>query len=180
MASLGTLLGIKNSEAKLLRVVRVDFAVDVFQPVGWFRQNYFLRGKQESCEYTYVNSYTREVTGLTFGIQLPSNVTNGYLREAVNTYTLGLPQASVARSRAPLEQALKEGIGYKFSTFIKMNNLLDEAESADVIDNAHRYLARQIADAADDVLYEKPTTLSKSLDVLTRLRGILQFIYSRE
>jgi len=112
---------------------------------------------------------------------LPSKVTNGYLREAVRTYILGLPQASVALSRAALEQALKEGIGYQSTgTFIQMNELLNEAETADVIDHANRELARQVADAADDVLHEMPTTLSAALDVLVKMRGVLQFIYSRE
>jgi hypothetical protein len=110
---------------------------------------------------------------------LPSKTTNGYLREAVRTYVLGLPQASVALSRAALEQALKEGIGYQLTnTFVKMNDLLQEAMDAEVIDDANRQLAREVADAADDVLHEKPTTLSNALDVLIKMRGILHFIYS--
>lgn len=67
MTNLETFLGIKTSEVSLLRVVRVDFATDVSLPVEWFRQNCFLRAKQECREYTYVNHYTREVTGLTLG-----------------------------------------------------------------------------------------------------------------
>lgn len=112
---------------------------------------------------------------------LPSKATNGYLREAVRTYVLGLPQASVALSRAALEQALKEGMGYQSSkSFVRMNDLLEEAETAGVIDNAYRQLARDVATAADDVLHEKPTTLSNARDVLIKMRGILQFIYSQE
>lgn len=113
--------------------------------------------------------------------RLPSTVTNGYLREAVRTYIFGLPQASVALSRAALEQALKEGIGYQSSkTFVKMNDLLEEAECAGVIDGANRQSAREVANAADEVLHENPTTLPKSFEVLIKLRGILQFIYSNE
>ena len=112
---------------------------------------------------------------------IPSKVTNGYLREAVRTYVIGLPQASVALSRAALEQALKEGIGYQSTgTFVKMNDLLEEAETAGVIDHANKMLAREVADAADDVLHEKPTTLSNALDVLVKMRCVLQFIYSWE
>ena len=113
--------------------------------------------------------------------QPPSKVTNGYLQEAVRTYIFGLPQASVALSRAALEQALKEGLGYQSSnTFVEMKDLLKEAETAGVIDHAHRTFARQVANAADDVLHEKPTTLPKALDVLIKMRGILEFVYSRE
>lgn len=110
---------------------------------------------------------------------IPSKITNGYLREAVRTYILGLPQASVALSRAALEQALKEGIGYQSTnTFVKMNDLLMEASTAGVIDKANGQLAREVADAADDVLHEKPTTLSNALDVLVKMRGVLIYIYS--
>lgn len=108
-----------------------------------------------------------------------SSITNGYLREAVRTYILGLPQASVALSRAALEQALKEGIGYQSThTFIEMNDLLDEAESARVIDRTVRKMARELADDADDVLHEKPTTLAKAYEVLVKLRGVFQHVYA--
>lgn len=61
-----------------------------------------------------------------------------------------------------------------------MNDLLVEAQTGGVIDKAHQQLAREVADAADDVLHEKPTTLSNALDVLVKMRGVLQFIYSWE
>jgi hypothetical protein len=59
-----------------------------------------------------------------------------------------------------------------------MNFLLDEAEGARVIDNTIRKMARKIADEADDVLHEKPTSLSKAYEVLIMLRGILQHVYA--
>ena len=110
---------------------------------------------------------------------LPSEVTNGYLREAVRTYILGLPQASVALSRAAMEQALKEGMGYQGKrTFVGMKDLLDEAESANVIrDKMIKQMARDVAREADDVLHEKPTTISKAYETLVKLRGVLQHVY---
>ena len=112
-------------------------------------------------------------------LRLPSTVTNGYLREAVRTYIFGFPQASIALSRAALEQALKEGIGYQSTgTFVKMDDLLDEAETAGVIDGTIRKLARQVADEADDVLHEKAASESKAYDVLILLRGVLQHVYA--
>lgn len=47
------------------------------------------------------------------GSRTPSEVTNGYMREVVRTYIFGFPQASIALSRAALEQALKEELGYQ-------------------------------------------------------------------
>jgi len=41
------------------------------------------------------------------GSRIPSSVTNGYLREAVRTYILGLPQASIALCRAALNRPSK-------------------------------------------------------------------------
>lgn len=109
----------------------------------------------------------------------PSKMTNGYLREAVRTYIFGLPQASIALSRAALEQALKESLGYQGTgTFVKMNDLLDEAMGAGVLDNLMRKAARQIADDADDVLHEKPADSKKAYEVLLALRGVLQRVYS--
>jgi hypothetical protein len=111
-----------------------------------------------------------------------SKVTNVYMREAVRTYVAGLPLASVALCRAALEQALKEGIGYQSTgTFVAMNDLLDEAESANVIrDKTIRCMAREVADRADEVLHEQPTTLSVAFDTLVKLRGVLQHVYEDE
>jgi hypothetical protein len=113
--------------------------------------------------------------------RFPSQVTNVYLQEAVRAYVFGFPQASVALCRAALEQALKEGIGYQGTgTFVQMKDLLDEAESAGVIDKINRLCARRVADAADSVLHEKPIELSAAFEVLIQLRGVLQFIYSTD
>lgn len=113
--------------------------------------------------------------------RIPSKITNGYLQEAVRAYILGLPQASVALSRVAMEQALKENLGYQSTRrFVKMNNLLDEAEGAGVIDPTTRMAARAVADEADDVLHERPTSLDKAFDVLVNLRGILQHLYDAD
>jgi hypothetical protein len=113
------------------------------------------------------------------GSRIPSKVTNGYLREAVRTYILGLPQSSVALCRAALEQAIKENLGYQGTrTFVEMNGLLDEAEGAGIIDGQIRRMARKIASEADDVLHEKPTDLTKASEVLLMLRGVFQHLYA--
>ncbi|WP_164981340.1 DUF4145 domain-containing protein [Silvibacterium dinghuense] len=109
----------------------------------------------------------------------PSAVTNSYLREAIRTYILGLPQASVALSRAALEQALKEGMGYQSTkTIVEMKGLLDEAESGIGLDRSVRKLAEEVAKAGNDVLHEKPTTLEDAFNVLIKMRGVFESIYA--
>jgi hypothetical protein len=112
-------------------------------------------------------------------MRLPSKVTNGYLREAVRTYIFGFPQASIALSRAALEQALKENLGHQLSgDHLKMDGLLKEARKWGLLDRTMELCAREVAKAGDGVLHEKPTTDSKALEVLDKLRGLLQHIYS--
>jgi hypothetical protein len=111
--------------------------------------------------------------------RLPSKITNGYLREAVRTYIFGLPQASVALCRAALEQALKESLKLQgVPTFLRFNSLLEKAEKQKIIDCQIRQMAREIADAANDVLHEKPTDIKQASEVLLKLRGVLQHLYS--
>jgi hypothetical protein len=115
------------------------------------------------------------------GSRVPSKLTNAYLQEGVPTYILGPPQASVALNRAALEQALKENIGCQDTrTFVKMNDLLEKAERAHIIDQAVRKMARSIGNEADSVLHENPTSLANAYDVLIQLRGVLQHLYAKD
>jgi hypothetical protein len=112
---------------------------------------------------------------------MPSKITNGYLREAVRTYILGLPQASVALSRAALEQGLKEKLALQSSgQFHKFQDLLNDARKWNILDATMELCARDIAKAGDEVLHEKLTSLPHALEVLDKLRGLLQHIYSVE
>ena len=123
-------------------------------------------------------SRTMELSRLE-GSRTPSEMTNSYLREAVRTYIFGFPQASIALSRAALEQSLKEELGHQGKRiFLDMNNLLDEAEGGGVIDGVIRKTARKLASEADAVLHERPADLAKAYDVLLMLRGILQHVYA--
>lgn len=115
------------------------------------------------------------------GLSLPSTTTNGYLQEAFRTYIFGLPQASVALSRAAMEQALKERLGRQLSgDFVTFQKLLEEALKWNILDRTMELCARDVANAGDNVLHEKPTTLPKALGVLDKLRGLLQHLYSTE
>lgn len=141
----------------------------------------FLDSRYTRDVVTAVPGYVRRTMELSRleGSRLPSKITNGFLREAVRTYIYGLPQASVALCRAAMEQALKENLGYQGTrTFVEMKTLLEESEGAGIIDGPIRRVARKIADAADDVLHERPTDLKQASDVLVMLRGVLQHLYS--
>ena len=148
----------------------------------------------EMIRYFLDEHFTRDLIGAVSGYvertmqlsrlvasRVPSKITNCYLQEGIRTYILGLPQASVALCRAALEQSLKENLGYQGTrTFVEMNDLLNEAEGAHVINRTIRRMARKIADEADDVLHEKPTSLAKAYEVLVMLRRILQHLYAED
>ena len=111
-------------------------------------------------------------------LRVPSAVTNGYLMEATRTYIFGFPQASVALSRATLDQALKEALGYQLNRRrVLSKDLIQEAYEKHILDSNMRSWSRGIARAGNDVMHEKPTTMEKSLEVLDKVRGVLEHIY---
>ena len=115
------------------------------------------------------------------GSRLPSKTTNAYLQEAVRTYIFGFPQASVALSRAALEQALKESLALQLSgVFISFQELLKEAGKWNILDGATEDMARDVANAGDEVMHERPSDLRRAAEVLAKVRGLLQHIYSVE
>lgn len=108
-----------------------------------------------------------------------TEITNTYLREAVRTYILGLPQACVALSRAALEQSIKEVLGRQGSgEYLSFQKLVDQAEIWNVLDKPMAKMARNLANEGDRVLHERPTDLKKAKDVLVGMRGLVQQIYS--
>jgi len=98
------------------------------------------------------------------GLNLPSKTTNSYLREAVRTYILDLPQASVALSRAAMEQALKERLGRQLSgDFVTFQKLLEEARKWNILDRTMELCARDVANAGDNVMHEHTLTATGEL-----------------
>ena len=169
---------IASRESLIEKSLAVIEKFDVAYPelVRHFLDERFTRDMIQSVP-GYV-SRTMELSRLE-GSRTPSQTTNSYLQEAVRTYIFGFPQASIALSRAALEQSLKEELGHQDRRiFVDMNNLLDEAEGAGVIDIVIRKTARKIASEADAVLHERPADLPKAYDVLLMLRGVLQHIYA--
>jgi hypothetical protein len=83
--------------------------------------------------------------------------------------------------RAALEQALKESLGLQLTgAFVSFQDLLKEARKWNVLDRATENMARDVANAGDEVMHEKPTDLRKAGEILTNVRGLLQRIYSVE
>ena len=71
-------------------------------------------------------------------------------------------------------------MGYQSTrTFVTMNDLLDEAESANVIrDTAIRLMAREVANSAADVSMKINKPVGGIRDACEALRGVLQHIYA--
>jgi len=109
----------------------------------------------------------------------PSKSTAVYIQEAARTYVYGFPQASVAISRAALEQALKESLGRQGTgEFISFQDLVEEAKRWKILDPTTARAVRDTARKADAVLHEQPINHDEALQVLTEVRALLQQIYS--
>ena len=90
------------------------------------------------------------------------------------------PITSVAHCRAALEQALKERLGLQLTgVFITFQDLLTGALQWNVFDDSTENIARDEANAADEVMREKPADLRKAGEVLAMAR-LLQHILGRK
>lgn len=113
--------------------------------------------------------------------RIPSEITNSYIQEASRTYILGLPQACIALCRAALEQSLKEQLGRQTSgSRFELSELINEAYKYHLLDRTTRRIAREVARDGNNVLHEKPAGLNKAYNVLLKLRGLVQQVYSAE
>ena len=109
----------------------------------------------------------------------PSITTAVYVQEAVRMYIYGFTQASVAISRAALEQALKERLGRQGDgSFIPFQDLVEEAKRWNILDATTARQVRDTAKKADRVLHERPTDQEGAWEILIEVRGLLQEIYS--
>src|SRR5258708_7297306 len=91
----------------------------------------------------------------------PSEITNTYLREATRAYIMGLAQASIALSRAALEQGLKEDLGFQGTGhYVPFQELLEEALKYKLLDRVTVRMARAVANAGDAVMHEAPSSLA--------------------
>ena len=109
----------------------------------------------------------------------PSSQTNRYVQEAARAYINGLPLASVAMSRAALEQGLKDRLGRQGDgVHIEFRELLDEAKKSGLL--ADQRAARKLAKECNDLLHEKPVSDSKAFEIFAAIRSLLEEIYSAQ
>jgi hypothetical protein len=112
-----------------------------------------------------------------------SSQTNRYIGEAAKAYIAGLPMASVAMSRAALEQAIKEklgkqGDGDRDTTFSK---LVDSARKCSLLDSRDAKAAKDLADECNRLLHEKPIENDdKAFEILTAIRSLIQKVFTAE
>jgi hypothetical protein len=110
----------------------------------------------------------------------PSKQTNRYLAEATRAFIMGLPLASIALSRAALEQGLKEKLGRQGrKDYICFEALSDLAEQKQAISSAGAKVARDLARRCNRVLHQEPVKSHESaFEVLTAIRSILEEMFA--
>jgi hypothetical protein len=110
----------------------------------------------------------------------PSKQTNRYVQEAARAYILDLPMASVAMSRAALEQALKDRLGRQGAgTYITFADLVTEARRCNILSVKTARIARDLAKSCNDLLHEKPVKNDdQAFEILAAVRSLLQGICS--
>ncbi|HTX77198.1 MAG TPA: DUF4145 domain-containing protein [Terracidiphilus sp.] len=106
----------------------------------------------------------------------PPNIVNEYLREATRTYIFGFPQASIALSRAVLEQAVKNRAkDTPDSTYLK--SWIDLVAEERKMDPRIVALAHNVNRIGNRVLHAEIASLSDAFDALASLRRFLTELY---
>jgi hypothetical protein len=109
----------------------------------------------------------------------PSKQTNLYIGEASRAYIQGFELASVAMSRAALEQALKEKLRKRGREYM-LGRLITEAERSGVLSGASVAAARSLAERCNSVLHDAPIkNADDAYEIVTTIRSLLEEIYSR-
>jgi hypothetical protein len=76
---------------------------------------------------------------------------------------------------------LKERLGRQVSgEYISWHDLVKEARKWKLLDRTTEEMARDIANAGDEVLHEKPMDMNKAETVVINARRLIQQIYSTE
>jgi hypothetical protein len=121
-------------------------------------------------------SRTLQLSGLAAG-RKPNEAVSKYLAEAVRAYIVGFPLASIAISRAILEQAVREcmtGQPEGASLAAWFEQLAEERG----LDNVMTDMAKSVIKAGNNVIHQKPMKLSEAFGVLVKVRKILESLYS--
>jgi hypothetical protein len=109
---------------------------------------------------------------------IPNRVVPGptevYLKEATRTYLFGFWDASVALSRAAVEQGLRQAAKERFNQNPDtLRELIDGGFRLGLLDRPHADLASNVVRAGNQVLHRQPADETQAWDVLCAARGVL-------
>lgn len=94
----------------------------------------------------------------------------------MRTYVFGFPQASIALSRAVLEQAVKE-CAQNIPDGRYLGDWIDLVAEERGIDPAITALAHSVAGMGNRVLHAKPASISDAFEALANVRKFLAVLY---
>jgi hypothetical protein len=112
----------------------------------------------------------------------PSAQTNLYISEASRAYIHGFQNASVAMSRAALEQAVKERLGRQGDGEENMlGSLLKDAKKWKILSKTGAECAWDLKEKTNKVLHESPVKDEEAaLEILVGVRSLLEEIYTAD
>ena len=110
----------------------------------------------------------------------PSKQTNRYLAEATRSFIKALPLASVALSRAALEQGLKERLGRQGRRdYTPFETLVREVEQRHILSPTGARAAMDLNRRCNAVLHQQPIKDEEAaFEVLTGVRSILEELFA--
>jgi hypothetical protein len=110
----------------------------------------------------------------------PSGATEVFLTEATRCYIFGFWHASVALSRAALEEGFWGAMKGKLpSKPEKLRDLLKSSVWSGVLDSPSASLADEVVRTGNRVLHGNPASQEKAWAVLCAVRGVLSHLYDR-
>ena len=168
----GHLVGFSDATATKIE----SMARDVGVPVGEEVEHYYVRDMLER-----VPKMVNRTMKLSHIIppKSPLGPTEVYLKEATRTYLFGFWDASVALSRAAVEQGLRQAVKERFNQNLKtLRELIDAGLLLGLLDNPGKDRAGKVVDTGNRVLHRQPVDETEAWDVLWAARGVLLHLVS--
>jgi hypothetical protein len=104
----------------------------------------------------------------------PRGPTEVFLKEATRAYLFGFWDASVALSRAAVEQGLRQAAKERFNQNLDtLRELIDAGLRLGLLDGPHADLASTVVRVGNQVLHRQPADETQAWDVLWAARGVL-------
>jgi hypothetical protein len=114
-----------------------------------------------------------------------SEQTNLYIHEAARAYIYGLPLASVAMSRAAMEQSLRDRLGYQQSDErISFDDLVKKAQTYGLLPRERQNPVgpgiRTVNKRCNEVLHQGPVSDDEAFELLTAARSVIEELHSAD